>query len=85
MNVPMWHGGEYKLCKCNTPLVDASLRGDGSSVQIAQCLDCEGEIEPLLPQVRYELQCLTMTSGHQSAGGFVTAGPVWMPARQEAC
>ncbi|MDP6219458.1 MAG: hypothetical protein QF801_05055 [Alphaproteobacteria bacterium] len=32
--------------KCNTPLVDASLQlDDGSSVQIAQCHDCEGKIK----------------------------------------
>ena len=32
--------------KCNTPLFNASLRPDnGSSVQIAQCLDCGGKIK----------------------------------------
>ena len=34
------------FAKCNTPLVDASLQLDeGSSVQIAQCPDCEGKIK----------------------------------------
>ena len=32
--------------KCDVPLVDASLEiGDGKSVQIAKCPNCEGKIK----------------------------------------
>ena len=58
------HGGEFKLCKMqHTTCRCVIAADDGSSVQIAQCPDCEGDQVAAVLRVRYELQCLTDDTG----------------------